>query len=159
MEQRANNGYSHVERILKKSSYRLEDLLQNAGNRENFWLEFKGAPFLHPGAPGVKEWETQDFLSWNILEAVISLANTAGGAVVLGLDDDRETVVPLLDKDTHKKVENFDKFIRDVDDQLFGKLKFSFKTAEGKPNTIIESTHSNFCHSFWYFQLSCQPFA
>lgn len=62
---------------------KLEDIINSASNNENEWLEFKS------GVNGVeKPGEDKFDTYWRIAKAVISLANSSGGAVIIGVDED-----------------------------------------------------------------------
>lgn len=56
---------------------------------ETDWLEFKAAVFP---LDGKYTGTNKDYYSWNVAKAVIGMANTRGGVVLLGIDDDVDAV-------------------------------------------------------------------
>ena len=90
------NGYELVSRVLSASAFSCDALIDLAGNQETEWLEFKAAlyPPAHdattPHKAGTKENEADYF--WHVAKAVLALANSAGGAVLLGVSDNAEPV-------------------------------------------------------------------
>lgn len=65
-------------------------LLQLADKQETYWLEFKAA--LYPQDGKFDKGEKHDDYQWHVAKAAIALANAAGGAIILGLDDDLEPI-------------------------------------------------------------------
>lgn len=102
----------------------ISELLVLAGHRETDWLEFKAA--LEPGPLGFKykpqssvAIENGDNYRWNVAKAVIAMANTCGGIVLVGVDD---TSVPvgLTSGGEHIQKDGIDRFCREVFDALSG---------------------------------------
>ena len=120
-EHKINTGYDLAVGLLKKGQGSLETLLKSARGQENGWLEFKADPFCRAERDG----EKQDDYSWHILKAVIEFANTCGGCILIGVDDNGKSV-PLLDK-----------YSRDLQSLLFDKNKFSIRNPNPKnPNRV-----------------------
>jgi pSer/pThr/pTyr-binding forkhead associated (FHA) protein len=88
----------------------LRPFIEFVGDRETHWLEFKAAM---PSAGG-DGWTAADH-AWHISRALIALANTDGGAVILGLDDDcRPVGLEPSDAKGHLSAGGFDQFCRSV---------------------------------------------
>lgn len=88
-EKQAITGYQLVRRIFKAySADPLTKLIKDIAKGETEYLEFKATCVFDKDAPGNKENETQDDLSWNIAREIFALYNSKGGALVIGIDDD-----------------------------------------------------------------------
>lgn len=74
-----------AKKILQHPQGGVKPLLDFAGNSEREWLELKAATMPEDGVFGDK-YNEADY-AWNIAKAVIALANTVGGVVLLGIDD------------------------------------------------------------------------
>lgn len=85
-----SNARDLVERILVHPQGGIAALLQLAEDQETDWLEFKAA--LHPEGGIFKPGEKPGDYHWHVAKAVVALANTGGGAVILGLDDNLHPV-------------------------------------------------------------------
>ena len=95
------DGFDFCKKILEHPNGGVEVLLNQAKNSECEWLEFKASIEL---LPEDQEKYSQKDLYWSIANAVIGMANTYGGAVIIGIDDKSHHRVPLpLEKD-HKPV-------------------------------------------------------
>jgi hypothetical protein len=75
--------------VLAATEWDVSVLIQIAGRTETDWLEWKAAS--GPGTWPRKDWNSDDF-RWHIAEAVVALANTHGGCVLVGVDDDGNAV-------------------------------------------------------------------
>ena len=133
MARKKNTGYNIVKNLPEGGD--INFLLEKASNRENSWLEFKGDAFYREEQRSSPK-ETQDDYSWNILKAVIAFANTCGGCVLIGLDDNNSNPVPLRNTDGGKTV-NMDRYLRDLQAVLFEKGKFKICHQDEKnPNKV-----------------------
>ena len=131
-EHKINTGYDLAAGLFDKYNGNLDAMVKLAGGRETAWLEFKADPFCRSGCEGKK----QDDYSWHILRAVIAFANTCGGCILIGVDDNGKSV-PLRDKDSGEVNCNLDKFSRELQDVLFSKEHFSIRNPNEKnPNRV-----------------------
>ena len=99
------NGFELVERLIKKGGGKLDVILAETKMEERDWLEFKSVV-----VPAQKEWkdgENENTNRWHVAHAVMALANSWGGAVIVGIPDKNES-----GKKNNKTVENTEK--RDV---------------------------------------------
>ena len=111
------NGRDLAVRILEHPEGGVAGLLRlkghlNLGN-ETVWLEFKAS--LNPKDGRYEPRENKDDYRWNVAEAVIAMANTVGGVVLLGLDD-RAQVVGLAVSDSRETIQKkgYEAFNREV---------------------------------------------
>lgn len=103
--------------------------------REKDWLEFKAAIFPIDGSypPGTNK----DYYSWNVAKAVIGMANTRGGVVLLGIDDNGEAVgLDPSDPDNDISRGAFDLFTRKTLTPAINCGKWNVESAEGKRRTV-----------------------
>jgi hypothetical protein len=141
-----NQADELVERILADLPNGVAALIDAAGRHERDWLELKAA--IH--APQIKPPENRADYYWNVAHAVIALANTRGGAVILGVDDATKQVVGLHPSDPDgilKSPEDIEIFIRRVIDRLVLRplngwktgLKGHLRLKSSLPSTCFES--------------------
>lgn len=99
----AISGYDLVTRVLDHPDGGVEALIDLAGGAETDWLEFKAAMIgRHQDRKNPNEKDSDGH--WNVAEAVLAMANTCGGAVLVGIDDDGKTV-GLQSGDPRKVIE------------------------------------------------------
>ncbi len=72
-------------RVLKHPRGGLEALLEIAGGSESEWVELKAT--THPQDGHFENGDNEDDYRWDVARAVIALANSIGGVVLLGVDD------------------------------------------------------------------------
>ena len=98
-EQQAITGYQLVKCIFKEyCDDPLTKLISEIAKGETEYLEFKATCVFDKNAPGNKDSETQDDLSWNIAREIFALYNSKGGALVIGIDDEfRPVKLPNFD--------------------------------------------------------------
>lgn len=94
------NGYELASRILSENNFESSPLLDLTGKQEGDWLEFKAALFpdhtnSNPSS-GSSKTETSkenevDYF-WHVAKAVIAMANSHGGVILLGVSDHGEPV-------------------------------------------------------------------
>lgn len=85
-----NHGKDLVVAILDHPQGGAEALLEFTGGQETEWLELKAA--LYPQDGVFKKGETLDDFRWHVAEAVFAMANSSGGAVIVGVDDQARPV-------------------------------------------------------------------
>jgi hypothetical protein len=83
------NGRDLAANILNHPKGGIGALLRFVATQETEWLEFKAA--IYP-VSGFETGEKEDDYRWNLVKAVIAMANGIGGAVILGLNDNGEAV-------------------------------------------------------------------
>ena len=106
------SGYDLVKGILNKTGD-LETIIDCADRREQEWLEFKAGMRLLPEDRLEKRDED---LWWNVTKAIISMMNSVGGAVVIGVCDPPDLhVVPLetCDPDNIIEEQGIDTYLRE----------------------------------------------
>ncbi|MBP9727347.1 MAG: hypothetical protein KBD83_07800 [Gammaproteobacteria bacterium] len=111
MELQIHSGYTLAKAYLEQENNDLTKLLayfSATERRETDWCEFKAASYpLREHVESVMdqfnlEWKgayqlgEEDCL-WQIARAVISLLNTTGGMIVIGIKEDDFTTIPLID--------------------------------------------------------------
>ena len=91
-------GSELVKRVLKDLHGSVEKLLQLSSRTETDWLELKASTlpefsvengarcYLHK-----KDTNDGDY-AWHVVKAIVAMANTHGGAVILGIDDNLNAV-------------------------------------------------------------------
>lgn len=100
----AINGYELVTEVIQRfPNDAVERLLSFSGDDESYWLEFKAGMQLLPTdvSHGIKPED----LYWKITVAVISIMNTCGGAVFIGIDDKNHSAVDLRTNDSRHIIE------------------------------------------------------
>lgn len=102
------NAYEFIKKALVLTNNQLEPLLKATKYDETEWLEFKAN--IDP----IELTKTESKrLAWNIYKAVVSLSNSVGGAVILGLTDSGQPVDILKSYNGDK-----DKYTRAVIDKV-----------------------------------------
>jgi hypothetical protein len=100
-------------RVLKHPRGGLKALLELAGESETEWLELKAATYPKDGH--FDKGTNKDDYRWDVARAVIALANSIGGVVLLGVDDKRKLVGLDASDPTHKRErDGAEAFRRDV---------------------------------------------
>ena len=97
------NGYDFASRVLYAPQGNIEGLLNISANDESCWLEMKAGMALLP--EDVKKGEKKEDLYWNIAQAIIEIANTSGGILLIGIEDHTHKVVPLEENDPRNIIE------------------------------------------------------
>jgi hypothetical protein len=113
MSPRPKNARELALRVLQHPRGGLEALLALAKSSEPEWLELKAASFPEEGqfAKGTNEHDYR----WNVAKAVIALANSIGGVVLLGVDDEGRPVGIEASDPKHKRErDGAEAFRRDV---------------------------------------------
>lgn len=89
-------------RVLKHPRGGLEALLDLVGGSETEWLELKAAAYAKEG--NFQNGDNEDDYRWDVARAVIALANSIGGVVLLGIDEKTGLAVGLEASDpAHKR--------------------------------------------------------
>lgn len=119
------NGAELTRKILNHDQGGIKKLLEITNYKETEWFELKAAilPQFSINALGKKEFQcdlnsNQTDYAFDIVRAIIALANTSGGAVVIGIDDDCKAVGLEPSDKSDKLVQGEDSFARDVLDPL-----------------------------------------
>jgi predicted HTH transcriptional regulator len=84
------NGFEFAKQALLIMDYELDQIVELTDTSEVDWLEFKAA-IKAENSEDREEGNDADFIL-NLLKALISMANSAGGMVVLGIDDNGQAV-------------------------------------------------------------------
>ena len=111
----ARSGYELAAKILETHpNDAIETMLKYSGGAESDWLEFKAGMKLLPEAE--KRHETLDDLYWDYLLSIVAMANTRGGAFVIGVHDKTHEAVPLESCDPGHIIEKRGKeaYLREV---------------------------------------------
>jgi hypothetical protein len=95
----ALDGYELAKKIIfSNNDFSCDKLIEVAGSHETEWLEFKSSLYPVPDSllpdEHVKRKEKDNDYDyfWHVAKAVISIANTKGGVVLLGVSDDLKPV-------------------------------------------------------------------
>jgi Putative DNA-binding domain len=88
-------------RVLKHPRGGLEALLELVGGSETEWLELKAATCPKEG--DFQKGENEDDYRWDVARAVIALANSIGGVVLLGVNDKGMPIGLEASDPTHKR--------------------------------------------------------
>ena len=103
MDSKNISGYDLALRVLSHERGGVEALLSLSGNDESCWLELKAGMALLP--EDEKRGGKPDDLYWKIAKAVISLMNTSGGVVLIGIEDKTHAAIPLRSNDPRHVIE------------------------------------------------------
>ena len=88
-------------------------LMQMVGQSETEWLELKAA--IHPEGDRFPDDTNADDYRWNLAKAVIALANSIGGVVLLGVGDDGRVVgIEASDPKGRRRTKGAEAFRREV---------------------------------------------
>lgn len=115
----------------------LTPLFEYVSGHETCFLEFKATPYKpkekysNENPYGYKPGETDDDYAWNVVKAIIALANTAGGAIVLGVTDKGHEPIKNIAKDLWSG-NKWDKFSIELPDKIFRK---SYDVISNSKNT------------------------
>jgi len=93
--------------IIKKQNG-IASLIHAANGKEQYWFEFKAT--LEPNK--LESGESLDDYRWNVAKAVIAMANTSGGIVLVGVGDNAEAIG--INVGAGCKRESFDEYAREV---------------------------------------------
>jgi cold shock CspA family protein len=87
--------------------------MELVGNSETEWLELKAATY--PAGGNFEQGENTDDYRWNVAKAVIALANSIGGVVLLGVADDGDVVgIEASDPKGRRRSKGAEAFRREV---------------------------------------------
>jgi len=81
------NAYHFVDLVFHHPQGGPAELLRLAEHAERDWIEFKAA-LVPVKSESTSNHQRKDAYSWNLAKALIAMANTHGGLVFLGLDND-----------------------------------------------------------------------
>ena len=88
------SGYELAAKILESHpNDAIETMLRYSNGAECDWLEFKAGMMLLP--EDVAKGDKPDDLYWDYLLSIVAMANTRGGAFVIGVNDKTHEAVPL----------------------------------------------------------------
>ena len=100
----ARSGYDLAAKILESHpNDAIETLLKYSNGAECDWLEFKAGMMLLP--EDVAKGNKPDDLYWDYLLSIVAMANTRGGAFVIGVNDKTHEAVPLSSCDPRHVIE------------------------------------------------------
>lgn len=88
-------------RVLKHPRGGLDALLELVGGSETEWLELKAATYPKEG--NFQKDANEDDYRWDVARAVIALANSIGGVVLLGVNDQGMPIGLEASDPTHKR--------------------------------------------------------
>jgi hypothetical protein len=113
----AINAYELCSRVLDQAQGDVMPLLELARAQETDWLEFKAC--CEPPPEGVDHGANAHDYRWHVARAIVALANTHGGCLLLGVDDHGKPV-GLGSSDPFGRIEkeSMDAFLRHLDDSV-----------------------------------------
>ena len=79
------DGFTFVKKVIDRDGFEISTLLSKLGKQENSAVEFK-ASFL----PLPNSNDSIDACSWNVISDIIAMANSSGGCILLGVNDEGE---------------------------------------------------------------------
>lgn len=132
------SGYDLAVHLLSKGG--VNALLEYAGHEEKDWLELKRGMGLSD--EDLKKGETQKDLYSKYAQEIIALANTAGGAFVIGIEDKTLSLKPLSEYDPQHKIKSdglLDDYIRDFVRQNLWPATFKW-TSRNKPWELVNKS-------------------
>ena len=101
-----------AQRVLRHPRGGFQALLELAGGGENEWLEFKAASCPKGGEPELGKNDAD--YRWNVAKAVVAMANSLGGVVFLGVDDQGRAVgIEASDPKGKRDSKGMEAFIRE----------------------------------------------
>lgn len=101
-----------AQRVLRHPRGGFQALLDLAGGGENEWLEFKAASCPKEGEP--EQGNNDADYRWNIAKAVVAMANSLGGVVFLGVDDQGRAIgIEASDPKGKRNSKGIEAFIRE----------------------------------------------
>ena len=120
-------SHEFIEKILNYDEP-IEKLIELSNCGESDWLEFKDSLIPRDGVYEEKKKgkEQKADYQWNVAEAVIAMANSYGGAVLIGVAEDKETKKPFA----NGLFSNYEGHLKDWDSFFSGVIKpaiFSIK--------------------------------
>lgn len=117
------NGFEFANEALAIKEYELDSIIELSHGSEVDWLEFKAAIKAQNSEEATK-YNEADYI-FNLVKALVSMANGAGGLVILGINDDGNAVgVESSGFDGDK-----DKFTRHISDKVL--LRDGWRTMKG----------------------------
>ena len=117
------NGFEFAGEALSIKEYKLDSIIELADSSEVDWLEFKAAIKAQNSAEENIS-DSGDYI-FNLVKALVSMANGSGGLVVLGIDDKGDAVGLEVSGFAGDK----DKFTRDISDKVL--LRDGWRTKKG----------------------------
>ena len=140
-EEKPISAYDLCSRVLTASEGDASALIQIAGGQETDWIEFKAA--CEPPSSGAENGCQTDDYRWHVAKAVVALANTHGGCLLLGVDDDGKAV-GLAPSDPFGQIEKegMDGFLRHLDGAVFRRIA-GWKCSKKGTVTFDESLPEN----------------
>jgi len=135
------DAFDLCSRVLDRSQGDVAPLLKLTGGQETDWLEFKAS--CERPVEGLSPGETADDYRWHVARAMVALANTHGGCLLLGVNDDGEPV-GLGPSDPSGQIANddMDGFLRHLDDAVF-RRGAGWKCGKGRVVKFDESLPEN----------------
>lgn len=119
--------------------------------RETPLLEFKASYLPQPGDPA-----SVDACKWNVVEAIVSMANATGGCILLGVTETQDHLLAACGCDPHGVLEKPGKESKDLigntTKELFHKngvyqIDDNRSFTLNDPTTIQKHVHLRLCHS------------
>ncbi len=118
------DGYTYIKKVLDSDGNNVDKLLSQLRNAEgkvdeNSAVEFKASFMPKPG-----DSDGPDACSWNVVSSVIAIANSTGGCILLGIEDNGDVATDYtlglsLDKYKIRLNEQFDKKQWKFDNKMF----------------------------------------
>lgn len=146
------NGADFVKKILNHPKGGIEKLISLGKDTECDWLEFKAS--LNPKDPpkGKESRAERQSRYWHVVRAIISMQNSQGGAVILGIDDSGKAVGLGASDPENRLEQGTDTFALRSLDPAFRPESFEWIT-EKRRYKINQKVYSQlFEYSFWDYE-------
>lgn len=125
-------AYHFVDKVFNHPQGGADELLRLAEYSEREWIEFKAALQASPDQNQVKTFRKGAY-AWNLLKAVVAMANSRGGIVILGLNDRAEPVsLEINDPRNFLLNEGPDAFLRKAIEPRLFPSSGNFQVSDGK---------------------------
>jgi hypothetical protein len=111
-------GHDFVTRILALTKNDVGPLIELCGGYETEWLEFKAA--ILPRNGSYADDENEGDYRWHVAIALIAMANSTGGALLIGVSETKELATPAspIDLSTSGFFGDKDEFARRLQEQI-----------------------------------------